>query len=238
MSHIYVSYSSRDRRAANALIGKLRAQGVRVWADLRRQRDNTWWDTARAAIRGCTALVLLVSPGAQGSHRVQAELATAQKYARPVLPVLLSGECWHGTPALDLSGQQDDPAALEAFQRRLRDEYPTVAPTSPLRFDGVYRQREEGYGTYLRFFPDGLVIYSSTTAKMPQLLKWFNEDNEIRGNYVTEEDRLWFSVSSEYGTVNYKGRVTERWLLLHSHSHINGRHASDQRFTFLSFEEE
>jgi hypothetical protein len=238
MSHIYVSFSNRDRRAANALIKQLRAQNQRIWADQRLKRDNTWWDTARAAIRHAEAVVLLQSAGALESRRVQAELETARKYQRPVLPVLLSGDNWYGAPLLDLSvgDEATQTIALEGFQQRLSSEYPTNAPISALRFDGVYRQREEGYGTYLRFYPDGLVIYSSTTAKLPNLLKWFNQDNEIRGSYVIHKDRLWFSVSSEYGTVNYKGRITERWLMLHSHSHINGRYARDQRFTFLAAE--
>lgn len=110
---------------------------------------------------------------------------------------------------------------------------PEPGPTA-LAHDGVYRgapaDADEDYWYYLRFYPDGAVIAVSTAGDVDQIQDWFSRDNDglPRGTYRLRDDRLTFETESEYGVVEYEGRVEDggERLQLNSHSRINGFRAS------------
>ena len=105
-----------------------------------------------------------------------------------------------------------------------------------LRFDGLYRSEKVGNAwTYLRFFPDGSVIYATSTGLPEQIAPWFNQDfQRYRGEYVVLGNRISFHVGGEAeSTVSFRGSIEENGLVLSSHSSLNGNREPDRVFGFL-----
>ncbi len=106
---------------------------------------------------------------------------------------------------------------------------------SSLRYDGVYRspaptteddQKNLTYWKYLRFYPDGEVIATSSTGSPDDLRKWFSKDKKDNyyssGSYSLKGDHVSFSATSNEGTVDYSGTLEGNRLKLETYSHING----------------
>lgn len=101
-----------------------------------------------------------------------------------------------------------------------------------VRVDGLYyREVKDGmnYNTYLlRFYEDGTAVGVTVTGKIENIAqkvaKWLvPNENESEGKYVIIGRKIEFSLTSEYGTVDYKGEIrSENELDLKVHSHING----------------
>ena len=101
-----------------------------------------------------------------------------------------------------------------------------------LRHDGLYRsvemRRASGgscFWSYLRFYPDGLVIVVSTSGSPNTIRPWFNRkhDHSSRGKVSVEGTAIAFDSVSQYGTVHYRGEITADHIRLEHHSEINGR---------------
>jgi TIR domain len=93
---IFVSYSRRDVIYAQTLIAHLRQAGLIVWFDSEIPTGQRWDRTVRAHIDRCGALLLLMSPSAEDSDWVAAEIDHARKRSRPIIPLLLAGEVFFG----------------------------------------------------------------------------------------------------------------------------------------------
>jgi len=119
------------------------------------------------------------------------------------------------------------------------------APGSPaLRYDGVYgaeigvmnpSKAGETAWAYLRFYPEGTVIYTSQGGPPPHTLPYFTITAErIPSGTVALRDRLlWFSVRApDRRPVDYVGEVRGDSLHLRSHSHING-HRDEKVYVFF-----
>ncbi len=93
MSHIFISYSTRNRDYALALANKLRDEGFDVWIDNRRLHSSEdWWRSIVLALRGCAAFLVILTPESDASRWVQREITLAEKYARPMYPLWLTGD--------------------------------------------------------------------------------------------------------------------------------------------------
>lgn len=101
-----------------------------------------------------------------------------------------------------------------------------------LNLNGIYETKcdsvdTEGEKSFIRFYPNQKVITVTTEcgATVFDLKTWFNlekEDISI-GNYQIKNDTIFFSTTNKYGTVKYKGKVTENGVLqLELKSLING----------------
>lgn len=95
-----------------------------------------------------------------------------------------------------------------------------------LRFDGIYQsepERDENgneYCTFLRFYPDGIVIYVNATASAQSISKWFNRDNKelVDGIFRLNNNRLVFTtlvVDAIFSIFN--GNVDNNKLILDSY---------------------
>ena len=93
---IFVSYAPEDSAFVVSLMADLAARGLSGWEDRQGLRPGAadWEEARRRAIRGCQAVVLVVSPDARRSRFVKAELAVAEMYGRAVVPVWAAGEQW------------------------------------------------------------------------------------------------------------------------------------------------
>ena len=104
-----------------------------------------------------------------------------------------------------------------------------VQPHVSLRYDGLYcgteKESDKGvaYWSYLRFYPDGIVIEATTEGTPEEIRAWFSREHPsvslgkvaIRGSHVS------FSAVSVDGTVDYSGEIEGDQLKLDSYSHIN-----------------
>jgi tetratricopeptide (TPR) repeat protein len=109
MGHIFLSYSRDDARAAEELKFVLADRGFSVWQDTDRiAASEVWSATLESAIRDCDAMVLLMSPSANGSPNVANEIAAAQEKHRPIVPVLLEGEAHFRVKSLHLIDARDE----------------------------------------------------------------------------------------------------------------------------------
>jgi formylglycine-generating enzyme required for sulfatase activity len=92
MSHVFVSYSTRNSEYAHKLAEKLREEGFDVWIDNTRLRSSEdWWRSIVLAIRVCAAVVVVLTPESDASEWVQREITLAGKYKKPIFPLWLDG---------------------------------------------------------------------------------------------------------------------------------------------------
>jgi len=92
MSHVFISYSTKNADYAQKLAAKLREEGFDVWVDnLRLRSSEDWWRSIVLALRGCAAVVVILTPESDASDWVQREITLAGKYKKPIFPLWLSG---------------------------------------------------------------------------------------------------------------------------------------------------
>jgi len=91
MSHIFISYSKKNRDYARPLADHLLSLGFDVWIDDEIQPSEDWWRNIRMAIKDCAAFILLMTPEAENSHWVGLELLHGLEYKKPLFPLLLAG---------------------------------------------------------------------------------------------------------------------------------------------------
>lgn len=110
-----------------------------------------------------------------------------------------------------------------------------------LRHDGIYQSNripdgDDPYFYYLRFYPDGTVIDTSSTGEPADLRPWFDRgmDDLSVGHVTVHGSHVAFSQTSKYGTVDYQGTIVGNTLQLASYSHING-HRDSRVFTFVKW---
>ena len=121
------------------------------------------------------------------------------------------------------------------------DLYPVPARRGLLRFDGLYCEITEHATVYsLRFYPEDDTVLEVTTGNRWQTLAfpgldWFHRRNHdlSSGTFILEGNRIRFTT----GSIDYRGEAGDGYLLLSSHSHINGHEAENRRFEFYAFKD-
>jgi hypothetical protein len=122
----------------------------------------------------------------------------------------------------------------------------TVAapPPVPLRSDGLYYRHEAGefsdLTAYLRFYPDGRVLYVVCDSPPPKMAKWFYWGyvpkpglDLAQGRYTLQGSRIRFSTrATREPRIDFSGEIHHKSLLLHTFSHYNSRRAK-VRFEFI-----
>jgi hypothetical protein len=92
VSHVFVSYSKKDKDYVLKFVDRLLDEGFDVWIDNRGLRSSEdWWRAIVEALRDCSAFVVVLTPNSDASEWVQLEITLATKYKKPRFPVLLSG---------------------------------------------------------------------------------------------------------------------------------------------------
>ncbi|HEX3053470.1 MAG TPA: toll/interleukin-1 receptor domain-containing protein, partial [Aggregatilineaceae bacterium] len=94
MSHIFISYSKKNKDYARRLADYLLEHGFDVWIDDRIDYGDNWLDTMYTAVLDCAAFVVVMTPEAKASRWVQGVVARADKWDKPMFPVLRAGENW------------------------------------------------------------------------------------------------------------------------------------------------
>jgi hypothetical protein len=115
-----------------------------------------------------------------------------------------------------------------------------------VNYDGIYFfDKGSGNGTAVRFFDDDTVIeqgLGSLEGLSPKdivenLQQWFTKDYDSKGFYNIEDDKISFSIKSEFGMVDFYGNIIDDILILNWYSHINGAEGHNNIFRFIAFEE-
>ncbi|HEX2081378.1 MAG TPA: hypothetical protein VHG08_26980 [Longimicrobium sp.] len=134
-----------------------------------------------------------------------------------------------------------EPASLNAAF-----DVPPALPGDTLRYDGIYQSpadsMEFGHGliptwSYLRFYPDSLVVTTSTHGE-PHELSNFSIGNELLpyARVIVGGNRIAFSTGDfapgHTAIVDYSGFVREDRLYLWTYSHFNG-HRSNGVYAFV-----
>ena len=89
MSHIFISYSRKDKPFVQDLVGKLEERGYDVWFDLQDiLPSEKWWDSIKEGIDGSDNFVFIISPDSLKSDTCQRELTYAIQNKKRLLPIL------------------------------------------------------------------------------------------------------------------------------------------------------
>ena len=94
MSHLFVSYSHKDKEYVHKLADAVQADGFEVWIDDRIDFGTRWPLVIESAIDSCDSFILVASENSHASEWVQHELARAQRLHKQVFPLLLNGHPW------------------------------------------------------------------------------------------------------------------------------------------------
>ncbi|SPM42154.1 serine/threonine-protein kinase [Mycobacterium numidiamassiliense] len=106
---LFMSYSSQDRSAVDALAATLRRARKQVWFDQELGGGDSWWAQILEQIRACDVFVVALSSNWLQSKPSQSELRYAQALNRPILPVRIG----------DISSMRVNPlAALQIIDYR------------------------------------------------------------------------------------------------------------------------
>ncbi|CAM3211516.1 sensor domain-containing protein [Mycobacterium intermedium] len=84
---VFISYSSQDRAALEALHTALKRAQQQVWFDQELGGGDAWWSAILEQIRNCEVFIVALSNNWLQSKPSQAELRYAQALRRPILPV-------------------------------------------------------------------------------------------------------------------------------------------------------
>jgi hypothetical protein len=89
MDHAFICYARSDAAFVLTLTSGLRARGRPVWVDSEDIAPGVNWDAAiDAAIEGCAAFLIVLSPDAVSSGEVRGELRAALNQGKRVVPIL------------------------------------------------------------------------------------------------------------------------------------------------------
>jgi TolB-like protein len=87
---IFISYSTKDRIDALALVERLRSSGYTIWIDQSGIDAATSWSKEIAeALEDCSTFILLLSPNSLASENVAKELAVAAELKKHIIPIEL-----------------------------------------------------------------------------------------------------------------------------------------------------
>ena len=120
-SYIFVSYSRTDREFVAQLTEDLQAREINVWIDNQGLMPGTrnWEQALRDAIQGAQVILFIASPSSRRSEYVQGELAIAQMYKRPILPIWAMGDDWPDCIPIDLMRVQHIDARGDSYASAL-----------------------------------------------------------------------------------------------------------------------
>ncbi|MGK5680228.1 TIR domain-containing protein [Actinoplanes sp. URMC 104] len=128
--HVFISYSRCDELYVDRLAEWLTEAGVPVWLDRQRlEVGDRWAHELRDRIDDCAVLLVVMSPAAEASIYVGNEVQRARDRAKPILPLLLSGEPWFELGTVNYFDARPDRLPERRFLERLRELTTPAADT-------------------------------------------------------------------------------------------------------------
>ena len=94
MSHVFISYSKKNRDYARRLADYLLASGFDIWIDDRIDFGSNWEREIFRAVDACAAIIVIMTPESYDSLWVQRERQYAENRHKQPFPLLLEGEAF------------------------------------------------------------------------------------------------------------------------------------------------
>ena len=90
---VFMSYSRRDHEVMQRIVAFLRKQGIKAWVDNEKLIPGTpiWEEEIEKAIKGASAVIVVLSPDAKNSEWVRREISLADQNRKRIFPVLVRG---------------------------------------------------------------------------------------------------------------------------------------------------
>ena len=117
MSHIFISYSHKDKTYVEKLEKKLIEECFDVWIDRRISYGEEWLKDIQKNLDECDAFVVVMSKNSSESDMVQNEVTYARKKRKQVFPILLDGENWFIFEAKQYIDVRDESLPPKKWQR-------------------------------------------------------------------------------------------------------------------------
>ena len=90
ISHVFVSYSRKDRDAVAAIVSALRAADQEVWVDLEDIAPSAvWMEEIKTAITNADSVIFFISPDSVISQVCGLELRHAVELSKRIVPVVI-----------------------------------------------------------------------------------------------------------------------------------------------------
>lgn len=128
MSHVFISYSKKDKDYARRLANHLLAHGFDVWIDDRIDYGENWLETMFDAVVNCAVCVVVMTPESRRSRWVQREVAWADERNKRFFPVLLAGENWPVFVLTQYADARSGELPDVEFIQRIGEYAPSKAP--------------------------------------------------------------------------------------------------------------
>lgn len=90
LTYVFISYSHHDIDYVTHLNADLEKNGFKTWFDRRIEIGSAWVDEIEAAIRGCAALLVVISQESLESSWVKKEILVAEREQKRIFPLLLN----------------------------------------------------------------------------------------------------------------------------------------------------
>jgi chemotaxis protein histidine kinase CheA len=214
--------SERDAAVAGEADKKARQEERRRQEEDERQRRETEAEWRRAE-------------EAEAAARASERAARERQEAPPPLPLLSPGQRRTLHPlilaaiavlvAVVIGG-----IYVLTSQNNMAPQTTTMSPqtstkASALEFDGTYTgavSSVEPVPEYFRFYEDGTVIYHRGGGWTPTQSSFTKASSQYYPSKYTESgDSISFSITDQYGAIDYQGTIVPSQLNLNWHSHIN-----------------
>jgi len=124
MSHIFISYSHKDKKYVEKLEQKLKDEGFEVWIDHRIDYGDEWVKTIQSYLDECDAFIIVMSNSSFESEMVQNEVTRAREMKKAIFPILLDGGNWLVVQAKQYVDVHDGSLPNEKFYKRLEKVTP------------------------------------------------------------------------------------------------------------------
>lgn len=87
--HVFISYSSDDRKFVEQLLSDLTKNHVGVWIDKNIPGGTEWQKTIERGIRDCAVAIIVISESSSKSKFVQEEINLLLDLSKPIIPILI-----------------------------------------------------------------------------------------------------------------------------------------------------
>ena len=135
MSHIFISYSHKDKEYVHKLQEALQTEGFDAWIDGRIDYGDEWLKVIQKNLDECDAFIIVMSKNSFSSDMVQNEVTRARDKKKPIFPLLLDGENWLVVQAKQFVDVRDKSLPTEKFYKRLESVTPrkksVISPPPP-----------------------------------------------------------------------------------------------------------
>src|SRR6185503_4336079 len=149
MADIFISYSTKDRPHALALVERLRSSGYDMWIDQSGIDAATSWSKEIAeALEDCSTFMLLLSPNSLASENVAKELVVAAELKKHIIPIELESVQLKREFLYHLTGlQRVAHTNVDAILHVLEKYNTADAPSAPTRLPESHGSGQDAHAT-------------------------------------------------------------------------------------------